>query len=73
MLRHSNYSTPLQRSVLSIEDAISGSTIHVAFEQQDFMARQAALVPRSRVNLTRIDIGIINTADAAHVHRKQKN
>jgi hypothetical protein len=45
----------------------------VAFEPQEFMAWQATLVSRSRVNQTRIDIDIIATADAAHVHRKQKN
>lgn len=63
----------LLRSALSVEDAISGSRIRVAFEPQDFMVRQATLVPQSRVNLTRIGIDIIATADATRVHRKQKN
>jgi len=50
--------------MLPIEDAISGRTTHVAFEPQDFMARLAILMPRPRVNLTRIDIDITATADA---------
>ena len=45
----------------------------MAFEPQDFMAQQATLVPQSRVNLTRIGIDIIATADATRVLRKQKN
>jgi hypothetical protein len=45
----------------------------VAFEPQDFMARQATLLPRPRAILTRIDIDSIVTADATHVHRNQKN
>jgi len=47
--------------------------MRVAFEPQNFMVRLATPVPRSRVSLTRIDIDIIATVDATHVHRKQKH
>jgi len=59
--------------VLSLGDAISGGMIRVSFEPQEFMASQATLMPRSRVNMPRIDIDIMAAADASHVRHNQKN
>ncbi|HYQ70650.1 MAG TPA: hypothetical protein VET88_01850 [Gammaproteobacteria bacterium] len=52
-----DYSIPAE-GVLSAEDGTSESTMRVVFESQDLMARIAALVPWSRVSLTRIDTEI---------------
>jgi len=46
------------------QDACRDVTTHVIFEPLDYIVRLAALVPESRVNLTRTTVYLLPTANA---------